>query len=71
VIQSLFLPLQKLRSLFLSFNEIKVVEGGDLNVLPSLKEVALDHNQINEMSKEAFEGLQLTSRINNFQLHIK
>jgi len=64
------LPLTKLQSLFLSNNNIKIINNGDLNVLPSLKELALDHNSINEIYKDSFEGLQLKKLfLNNNQLY--
>ncbi|KAI6214687.1 hypothetical protein M3Y94_00298100 [Aphelenchoides besseyi] len=52
-------PMKRLKSVFLSRNNISVLQNGDLNVISSLKEVSIDHNQLTSIDKNALKGLQL------------
>ncbi|CAD5216785.1 unnamed protein product [Bursaphelenchus okinawaensis] len=52
-------PLTNLKSLFLTWNQISVLKNGELNVIPSLEEVSMDHNKLGTIDKEALTGLQL------------
>lgn len=42
-------PLRKLKSLFLSTNNIQRIDENDLSSLTSLKTLALDHNEIEKV----------------------
>jgi len=52
-------PMQKLRRIFLSQNNLSSLENGDLNVVSTLKEVSMDHNQLSTVDKDALKGIQL------------
>jgi len=62
--------MQNLKRLFLSQNNISVLENGDLNIVPTLQEVSLDNNQLNSIDKNALKGLQLRKLfLNNNNFH--
>ncbi|CAD5222310.1 unnamed protein product [Bursaphelenchus xylophilus] len=52
-------PLTNLKSLFLTWNQISVLKHGELNVIPSLEDVSMDHNKLGTIDKDALTGLQL------------
>lgn len=54
---SVLRPLQKLQYLLLSENQLEVIDDGDLNVLPSLKELSLDHNKISQVQIKIFNKI--------------
>ena len=43
-------PLKKLRILSLARNKIRQIEDGELNILASLRELTLDHNQLEKVT---------------------
>ncbi|KAI1729126.1 leucine rich repeat domain-containing protein [Ditylenchus destructor] len=70
LVQSIFRSLHELQSLFLSANIITTVEDGDLNVLPKLRNLLLDHNAISRIGRSALKGLKLTNLfLNNNKLY--
>uniref|UniRef100_A0A914DUG8 Uncharacterized protein n=1 Tax=Acrobeloides nanus TaxID=290746 RepID=A0A914DUG8_9BILA len=63
-------PLKKLRSLFLSRNNIEVLDDGDLNFLTALRELSLDHNRIEKINNNALKGMRLQKLfLNNNHLY--
>lgn len=63
-------PLQKLKRIFLSQNNISSLDNGDLNVVSTLQEVSIDNNQLNSINKHALRGLQLRKLfLNNNSFH--
>ncbi|KAE9554564.1 hypothetical protein FO519_002203 [Halicephalobus sp. NKZ332] len=52
-------PLRKLRNLYISGNKIQSINDEELTSLEELEELVLDHNRIEQVSKEAFRGLKL------------
>lgn len=46
-------PLKKLRSLFLSRNNIATLDDGDINFLVTLRELSLDHNRLQKVCKKS------------------
>ncbi|KAI6225311.1 hypothetical protein M3Y99_01352500 [Aphelenchoides fujianensis] len=52
-------PMTKLKSIYLSRNNISSLQSGDLNVIPTLQEVSMDNNQLTSIDKDALKGLQL------------
>lgn len=47
--------MQMLKRVFLSQNNLSSLENGDLNVVPALKEVSMDHNQLSTVDKDALK----------------
>jgi len=63
-------PMQKLKRLFLSQNNISSLEAGDISIVPTLQEVSLDNNQMSSIDKNALKGLQLRKLfLNNNSFH--
>lgn len=63
-------PLQNLKRIFLSQNNITSLENGDLNIVPSLQEASLDNNQLTSINRHALKGLQLRKLfLNNNSFH--
>jgi Leucine-rich repeat (LRR) protein len=67
--RSVLEPLKSLRTLLLSYNNIVVINDDDLTGLESIRNLALDHNLINKVAKNSFDGLKLKKLFLN-SIHI-
>ena len=68
--RSVLEPLKSLRTLLLSYNNIVVINDDDLTGLESIRNLALDHNLINKVAKNSFDGLKLKKLfLNNNHLY--
>lgn len=52
-------PLNKLETIYLSWNQIASLKTGELNAVRMLKTVTMDHNKLGTIDKDALSGLQL------------